>query len=150
MAKSIQEMAREFSLGYLTKEERDASFKAFVEGYRAGFKDKVQRDDWDLSFAPSAFQPILYEWICYRKEIKKSFKSIKSVQASYKQLYELSDGNPQTAMKIVEQSIASSWQGLFQLKNNDDNRHYNSKREETGSDRSLFSYADEILQGYKQ
>lgn len=118
MSKSIQEKAREFSLGYLTKEERDVAFRAFVEGYRTGFKDKVQRDDWDLSFASPAFQPILYEWICYRKEIKKSFKSIKSVQASYKQLYELSDGNPNIAMKIVEQSIASSWQGLFQLKDN--------------------------------
>ena len=116
MSKSIQEKAREFSLGYLTKEERDAAFAAYVEGYRIGFSDKVQRDDWDLSFAISSFQPILYEWVCYRKEIKKSFKSKKSIQAAYKQLYELSDGNTQTAKKIVEQSIASSWQGLFPLK----------------------------------
>lgn len=119
MSKSIQEKAREFSLGYLTKEERDAAFTAYVEGYRTGFSDKVQRDDWDLSFAISSFQPILYEWVCYRKEIKKSFKSKKSIQAAYKQLYELSDGNTQTAKKIVEQSIASSWQGLFPLKENE-------------------------------
>lgn len=125
MANSIQEKAREFALGYLTKEEQDAAFRAFCEGYRLGFKDKVQRDDWDLSFASQSFQSILYEWVCYRKEIKKSFKSIKSIQAAYKQLYELSDGNPQTAMKIVEQSIASSWQGLFPLKN--DNNRNNSK-----------------------
>ena len=118
MSKSIQEKAREFSLGYLTKEERDAAFAAYVEGYRTGFSDKVQRDDWDLSFAISSFQPILYEWVCYRKEIKKSFKSKKSIEAAYKQLYELSDGNFQTAKKIVEQSIASSWQGLFPLKEN--------------------------------
>jgi hypothetical protein len=119
MSKSIQEKAREFSLGYLTKEERDAAFAAYIEGYRTGFSDKVQRDDWDLSFAISSFQPILYEWVCYRKEIKKSFKSKKSIEAAYKQLYELSDGNTQTAKKIVEQSIASSWQGLFPLKDNE-------------------------------
>lgn len=148
MAKSIQEKAREFALGYLTKEEQDAAFEAYIEGYRTGFKDKVQRDDWDLSFALNAFQPILYEWICYRKEIKKSFKSIKSVQAAYKQLYELSDGNPQIANKIVEQSIASSWQGLFQLRQNDNNRNSFSKREEKGGNGSLFEVADAILQEY--
>jgi hypothetical protein len=145
MAKSIQEQAREFSLGFLTKEEQDAAFRAYVEGYRAGFNDKVQRDDWDLSFASASFQPVLYEWVCYRKEIKKSFKSIKSVQAAYKQLHELSDGNPQTAMKIVEQSIASSWQGLFPLKN-DNNRNNTGKREEKGGNSSLFEFADEVLQ----
>ena len=147
MANSIQEKAREFSLGYLTKEEQDAAFRAFCEGYRLGFKDKIQRDDWDLSFAPVSFQPVLYEWVCYRKEIKKSFKSIKSVQAAYKQLYELADGNPVTAMKIVEQSIASSWQGLFPLKN-DNNRNNSSRRSEEGGNQSLFSYADAILQEY--
>ena len=148
MSKSVQELAREFSQGYPTKEEQNAAFAAFVEGYRAGFKDKVQRDDWDLSFAINSFQPILYDWVCYRKEIKKSFKSIKSVQTAYKQLYELSDGNPQIAMKIVEQSIASSWQGLFPLKN--DNRNNNSKREEKGGSQSIFSFADAVLQEYQQ
>lgn len=146
MAKSIQEKAREFSMGYLTKEEQDAAFTAYIEGYRTGFKDKVQRDDWDLSFAIASFQPILYEWVCYRKESKKSFKSIKSVQASYKQLYELSDGNPSTAMKIVEQSIASGWMGLFQLKQNDNNRNNYSRQRAEGCDcESLFRTADEIL-----
>lgn len=143
MAKSIQEMAREFSQGFLTKAEQDAAFRAFCEGYRLGFKDKVQRDDWDLSFALNSFQPILYEWICYRKEIKKSFKSIKSVQAAYKQLYELSDGNPSIAMKIVEQSIASSWQGLFPIKN-DNNRNNTGKREETRGCESLFDLANQM------
>ena len=146
MAKSIQEKAREFSLGYLAKDEQNAAFKAYIEGYRDGFKDKVQRDDWDLTFATNSFQPILYDWICYRKEIKKSFKSIKSVQMAYKQLYELSDGDPKTAMKIVEQSIASSWQGLFPLKN--ENRDNFKKREEKGAVEMLFSAVDDVLQGY--
>ena len=136
-------------MGYLTKEEQDAAFAAFVEGYRAGFKDKIQRDDWDLSFAIASFQPILYEWVCYRKESKKSFKSIKSVQASYKQLYELSDGNPGTAMKIVEQSIASGWMGLFQLKQNDNNRNNFSKRTEKGDGESLFDIANRLCEEYQ-
>ena len=149
MANSIQEKAREFSLGYLTKEEQDAAFMAFCEGYRLGFKDKVQRDDWDLSFAISSFQPILYEWVCYRKEIKKSFKSKKSIEAAYKQLYELSDGDVQTAKKIVEQSIASSWQGLFPLKENGNRNNFSRQREEIGNSDSLFHFANQILQEHQ-
>lgn len=149
MSKSIQEKARKFSLGYLTKEEQNAAFAAYVEGYRTGFKDRVQRDDWDLSFAVSAFQPILYEWVCYRKEIKKSFKSIKSIQAAYKQLYDLSDGDTQTAKKIVEQSIASAWQGLFPLKENGNRTNFNRQREEVGNSDSLFHFADQILQEHQ-
>ena len=147
MSKSIQELAQEYSLGYLTKEEQNAAFNAFCEGYRAGFSSKTQRDDWDLSFAIKSFQPILYEWICYRKEIKKSFKSQKSIQAAYKQLYELAEGNPKTAHKIVEQSIASSWQGLFQLRENYGNR-CNKNREQNGGNESLFVIANKLYEKY--
>ena len=149
MANSIQEKAREYALGFLTKDEQDAAFKAFCDGYRLGFKDKVQRDDWDLSFASQSFQPILYEWVCYRKEIKKSFKSIKSIQAAYKQLYNLADGNPMTARKIVEQSIASGWMGLFQIKENDNSRNNFGKRAETGDCESLFDLSNRLLQEYQ-
>lgn len=137
----------EYALGFLTKDEQNAAFNAFCEGYRLGFKDKVQRDDWDLSFASQSFQPILYEWVCYRKEIKKSFKSIKSIQAAYKQLYDLSDGNAITAKKIVEQSIASGWMGLFQIKDNG-NRNNFSRQESRGGE-SLFDAANALLQEYQ-
>lgn len=147
MSKSIQELAREYSLGYLTKEEQNAAFNAFCEGYRTGFTSKNQRDDWDLSFASIPFRPILYEWICYRKEIKKSFKSQKSIHAAYKQLYELADGNPETARKIVEQSIASSWQGLFQIRENYGNR-YNQNRDKNGGNESLFVIANKLYEKY--
>lgn len=149
MANSIQEKAREYALGFLTKDEQDAAFNAFCEGYRLGFKDKVQRDDWDLSFATQSFQPVLYEWVCYRKEIKKSFKSQKSIQAAYKQLYLLSDGDPETAKKIVEQSIASSWQGLFPLKENGNRNNFSRQREEIGNSDSLFYFANQILQEHQ-
>lgn len=148
MANSIQEKAREYALGFLTKEEQNAAFNAFCEGYRLGFKDKIQRDDWDLSFASQSFQPILYDWVCYRKEIKKSFKSIKSIQAAYKQLYDLSDGNPAIAKKIVEQSIASGWMGLFQVKENGNNRN-NFSRQEGRDGESLFKLTDDLLAQYQ-
>ena len=30
----------------------------------------------------------------------------------------LSDNNPETAMMVIEESMANNWQGLFALKNN--------------------------------
>lgn len=122
--KSIQEKAREFSLGYLSKAEQDAAFQAYVEGYKTCKKDKVQRDDWDLSFVEVSFRPIIYDWICYRKEKKMPLVD-RSIKMAYKKLYEMSDGSSITAMKIVEQSIGNGWQGLFPLKDNNVNGKYN-------------------------
>lgn len=140
--KSIQELAREFSLGYLTKPEQDAAFAAYCEAYRKGKEDRHTRDDWDLSFAEPAFQPILYEWLHYKKERKESYKSQKSMIACYKKLYNLSDGDANIAKLITEQSMASNYSGLFELKKNG-NRNYNNRKGNSGS---IFQAADCYLQ----
>jgi hypothetical protein len=57
-------------------------------------------------------------WKSYKQdEHRKSYKSAKTEQQAINQLYELSGGNVETASKIVQQSIANQWQGLFELKN---------------------------------
>jgi hypothetical protein len=56
-------------------------------------------------------------WKSYKRdEHGKSYKSAKTEQQAINQLYDLSGGNPETALKIVQQSIANQWQGLFELK----------------------------------
>ena len=55
------------------------------------------------------------EWISYRKQIKKPIKPV-SEQKAYDNLLKLSGNSPATARKIIDQSIANSWQGLFELK----------------------------------
>jgi hypothetical protein len=56
-------------------------------------------------------------WKSYKRdEHGKSYKSAKTEQQAINQLYELSGGNPENALKIVQQSIANQWQGLFELK----------------------------------
>lgn len=143
--KSIQELAREFSLGYLTKPEQDAAFTAYCEAYRKGKEDRHSREDWDLSFAETAYQPILYDWLCYKKDRKESYKSQKGIIACYKKLYELSDGDVGIAKKITEQSYASNWAGLFELKDNG-NRNFNNKQGNSGS---IFQAADSYLQEHQ-
>ena len=57
-------------------------------------------------------------WKDYKRdEHRKSYKSTKTEQQAIIQLFELSGGNPETASKIIQQSIGNQWQGLFELKN---------------------------------
>lgn len=145
MLKSIQEIAREYSLEYETKAEQNAAFNAYCEAYRKGYEDKLNRDDWDLSFAPTLFQPIMYDWLIYKKEKKQSYKSKKSIEACFKMLYKLSDGDYSIALKIIEQSIANNWAGIFPLKNN--GNKYCKASEQKNDAPSIFRKAESILEG---
>jgi hypothetical protein len=63
----------------------------------------------------------LETWIHWKeykkKEFRFLFKSIESEQASLNELVNLSKGNEETAKKIILQSMAKGWKGLFELKN---------------------------------
>lgn len=61
---------------------------------------------------------IFAKWLDYRKQIKKPYKSQMSVHECYSRLEKLSGGDISIAEKIVAQSIAQGWQGLFELKGN--------------------------------
>ena len=57
------------------------------------------------------------EWIEYKsKEFKFKYKTIQSEQAAFNQLVDLSDKNSELAIKILKQSMANGWKGLFELK----------------------------------
>lgn len=70
----------------------------------------------EVEFPNSDFEKIWKEWIDYRKEIKKSFKSIKTEQIAVNQWLEKSGGDLETAKAIIMQSIGNGWTGLFELK----------------------------------
>jgi len=70
------------------------------------------------------------EWSKW-KEFKKTefnfkYKSEISEQASKTELINLSGNNEETAIKIIEQSIANGWKGFFKLKNNGDGNNTGS------------------------
>lgn len=52
-----------------------------------------------------------------RKEFNFKFKSITSEQAALNKLVKLSEGNEDISIKIIEESLANNWKGLFKLKN---------------------------------
>ena len=66
-------------------------------------------DNWELN------QSFL-DYIKMRKDIKKPM-SDRAITLAMNKLEELSGGDDETAIQILEQSIFHSWQGLFELKN---------------------------------
>jgi len=57
-------------------------------------------------------------WKQYRSDIKKPYRSALSEQAALKKL---SSYDEQTAIKMINESISNSWQGIFELKQNSNN-----------------------------
>lgn len=76
-----------------------------------------QKKESDLSFVDEAFKDIFREWLEYKRERKDNYKSEKSLKICYNHLLKLSDNNPEKAKLVIEQSIASNYAGLFELKN---------------------------------
>lgn len=62
------------------------------------------------------------DWLEYKKEKKQGYKSDKSIQTCYNHLCELSNNDIEVAKKIIEQSVANNWAGLFELKNNNNGK----------------------------
>lgn len=67
-----------------------------------------------------AFKEPFAAWLAYKKEqFGFRYKSERSMLAAYQSLVKLSDGDPNRAMRIVEQSMSNGWKGLFELKNDE-------------------------------
>lgn len=80
-------------------------------------KEKVarKRKELDLSFVEPAFQPIMADWLAYKSERGQTYRQ-KGVEGCYSRLKELSGGSADIARRIVDQSIAYNYAGLFALK----------------------------------
>lgn len=77
------------------------------------------------SFVNPDVLPFYLEYIQMREEIKKPFKSKRSIRANYELLQKLSEGNIKIAKEVLNQSIANQWQGIFPLKQVVANKNFN-------------------------
>lgn len=66
---------------------------------------------------------VVTEWLDYKKERKEAYKPI-GFSKFYKKLIQLSGGNPDKARRITENSMSNNYQGIFELKQ--DNNYGNS------------------------
>lgn len=78
-------------------------------------KESNKEKDY-FPFVGKPLEPVMRKWLEYRKQIKKPYKSPIAIEECYKRLEKLSGGSVDLAEKVVNQSIAGQWQGLFELK----------------------------------
>lgn len=87
------------------------SFEPVNEPKKKGFDAKKESiPDW-------LDREIWFNWIDYRNEIKKPFKTKKTFELQVKFLLECLDEG-YSPEEIINQSITNGWQGLFKPKNN--------------------------------
>lgn len=86
-------------------------------------KEKVarKRKEADLSFIEPAFQPVMAEWLAYKSERGQTYRQ-QGLKACYSKLQKLSNGSPDMAQEIIQQSMANNWAGLFPLKTESNER----------------------------
>lgn len=103
-------------------------------------KGAKQKKSIAVPFDSPNFLILWDKWKQYRKEIGKPYRSDLSEQAALKMLSKYNCG---AAMQMIEQSIANSWQGIFELKNTNGKPTAQQKLADAGE--RLNSYAS----GYK-
>lgn len=94
--------------------------------------------DFDLSYVRDDFRATMESWISYKREIKNSYRSDRSVQLCYNSLMKLSGADPERARLIVEQSISNGWKGLFELKQTTYGREDKQTAGASGGDMEAF------------
>ena len=61
------------------------------------------------------FRSILTDWVNYKAENGHPFKGKASITAARNRLRRISDNNPDKARAIIDNAIASGWQGFFPI-----------------------------------
>lgn len=81
-------------------------------------KPKQNPKTASLDFIDSKdFIPVIEKWLEYKKSRRETYKSNDSIKLFCKKLIELSGNDIIKAEKIIEQSMAQNWAGIFELKN---------------------------------
>lgn len=93
-----------------------ATLKALLEALLKHYTITDSIINLDLSFIPQNYIEIVNMWLEFKKKKHQSYKDADSIKVMFNHLIKLSENNIDTAKKIVEQSIANNYAGLFELK----------------------------------
>lgn len=69
----------------------------------------------DLSYVEEKYLPLWSEWLDYKDEIKKQYKTQRGAQMQYTSWVKYSEGSVNLANAIIRRSMEQSWDGLFEL-----------------------------------
>lgn len=87
-------------------------------GKTKGLQKNASALNQKYAFVAPPFEEPFNAWLNYKSSKNQAYKSIESIEVCYDNLIELSGNNFELARKIVTNSIANNWSGLFPLKNN--------------------------------
>jgi len=92
--------------------------KDIDKGVQGDKKKKPDPDELLLSKMriEDAFKDSFLDWLRYKRKKGQSYKDEESTTLAFEKLKSLAGDNPVTAAKIVNQSRANNWAGLFELK----------------------------------
>ena len=97
----------------------------------------------ELPFNTVEFAEAWTDWLEYKQEeFKFKYKSKHSLKAAFKKLYKLAEGNEETAIAIIEESMANGWKGFFKLK-----EEINAKDKKTTLKKSAWEIIQEVKNG---
>ena len=65
---------------------------------------------------------VVFDWLDYKKERREAYKSDRCIKSFITKLRNLSANDPGIAKQIIEQSFAQSYAGVFELKNNNNEK----------------------------
>lgn len=129
--KSVLDLLTKYSLLDIRTDE-NKPLASPLEGVKDKDKDKDKSKDKEkdkesakiiLPFDSEDFKTAWNGWKQYKKEQHKfTYKGQHSEQIALKSLGEKSGNNEQTAIKIIQESIANGWNGLFELKTNNNGK----------------------------
>lgn len=104
---------------------------------------KEKETGFDLSFVDVVYKSIVKDFIEYRKQIKKPYKTVRGVEMFYSELLKLSNNNLQKAKQLVDYAKGKEWQTVYEIKDNGTNQRIGTATKE----RDLESLARNIEQG---
>lgn len=102
--------------GHKTDADKD-KIQEYIKNDKKGKKGKNNTPYNPPQYYPNdeTLDKAFEDYIAMRKQIKKPMTN-RAIDLAIKKLDELSGGDNDIAIKIIEQSVMNSWQGLFPLK----------------------------------
>lgn len=102
-------------------EDRDRNRIKDIDLEEGGTGETKPKKDADMDIinkleVEPLFIPVVYDWLKYKRARGESYKSDKSLSLFISNLTKYSGGDISKARRIIEQSMANNWAGIFEPK----------------------------------
>ena len=77
-------------------------------------------EKFNFDFLDDNLSQYFFQWLDYKTSKGQKYYNQKSIELCYTRLVEKSKGDFETSLAIIEQSMANNWDGLFELKEQQD------------------------------